>query len=56
MRHELETATAGFRAGGELTIEWPTSDDGFLRGLVLLSNVLTRDIAQPRELNIALAS
>ena len=39
LRHELGTAIAGYEEGGRLQLRLPSGDEGFLRGLVLLTKM-----------------
>ena len=56
LRHEIESATARFEAGGRATIELPPPDEGFVRGLALLTGLTRTATGYERELTPALAS
>ena len=56
LRHEIESASAVFAAGGRVSVEPPFPDEGFLRGLLLLADPSGHAAAPAREHEAALAS
>ena len=56
LRHEIESASAAFAAGGHVSVELPSADEGFLRGLLLLADPPGHTAAVAAEPEAALAS
>ena len=56
LRHEIETASATFAAGGRVGVELPSPDEGFLRGLLLLATPPGHAAVAAGEREAALAS
>ena len=56
LRHEIETASATFAAGGRVGVELPSPDEGFLRGLMLLATPPGHAAVAAGEREAALAS
>ncbi|MCH8199081.1 MAG: hypothetical protein IIA54_03310, partial [Chloroflexi bacterium] len=56
LRHEIESASAAFAAGGHVSVELPSADEGFLRGLLLLASPPDHTAAVATEREAALAS
>ena len=56
LRHEIESASAVFAAGGLVSVELPFPGEGFLRGLLLLASPPDPTAAAAAEREAALAS
>ena len=59
LRHELDSRLASFKAGGVIGVELPSSDEGFLRGLLMLTgqpDISTDAYQRDPQLEPALAS
>ena len=56
LRHEIDSASAAFAAGGRVSAELPFADEGFLRGLLLLATPPDHTDAAAGEREAALAS